>query len=1163
MASATADSRNLAVEEPVDRAIAKATVGSPRAKVHWPIPEQGEDAYLNEEVLDDYSVDGHGNFIAGPLAGLSQVALGSSASITNNAELEFIAEADATGMNLADASAASTGIVQIAEGNQANVSYIGNVDSSLAVAGVANAAADTALADTYTRGVEQQARGVEEASTGFASDGLISIAGVSTAKGGTTAAGMALVNGVGQYAEGSLAAADLRQGGEYTVAAQALSLGQIEDVELPTRQELLQVLQLVMMENVPVSASGIFASDSADSKAVVHAGVQQDVLGESATAAVSNSGVLRVTSEALSDGAVSSSSDARVLAGIAQAADGTTAEVQASNSGQIEVGTLAIALSEGEAIANSKLAKGVFQAAIGGTASANFENEKAGEVKFSSISLALGDAASATAEIGFGIGQNVDSDLSSAALLNAGSIEGSAIAVAVDVGGVASSANATAAVGAIEDKLAGALISQHAVGSTVSLVNSGAVRAGVNAFARASLANASGASVAVYQSAQGRDAQVTATNNKAAELANYGFVNAQGDNATSNYEGATLVQTATGETSSVRLNNAGVIAIDGAASASGLETANAYSSVVAVQQSAFGDDPLIFMRNSGSIAANSYVDADGGNSAIGGALAKGYLAVAENVVLDVANSKDITANVAGRSSHDVAVDATAAEFEAKNGAASISGLVSNSGSINATASGNGETVSATATGVKFASAVNNATFVNTGLIQSDVYADPAAERISTGVLVVGEGEEPSEGVFTFNNNGGTIESRVREAAAQGLRTFAIAPSPLWYRGTAFDTRSAPNAAVLNFNGISRVYGNIDISGDDLIDVRTGELTLEGVINADRQLLGRLEVQKGATLYLVDPVNRSEEISGYAYQGASRVNVDALKLHSGSTLAIQLPSNSRASIAEAEYSALTANTAELAGTLELRLPTPNGLYDDYFFDNVIDADLRTGKFDNLVLSVPSALLQLEARYDNGNNVDLLINRVGFGAVQGLTYNQTQTGNGIEKVYSPTRTGPFGTLLADLFSVAPSSYANALDQLSGAEYASYMQATRNLSQQISTNISDQLTCGRDKEDKCRPERGVRLFLMPGYGSTNVDFDGNSSGYKADGAHILFGVGYGSAGFSVAAFGGYRKVDVQFDRFENEAKSDGWQGGLLANYDGRNVYARANANFSQLRV
>ena len=105
-------------------------------------------------------------------------------------------------------------------------------------------------------------------------------------------------------------------------------------------------------------------------------------------------------------------------------------------------------------------------------------------------------------------------------------------------------------------------------------------------------------------------------------------------------------------------------------------------------------------------------------------------------------------------------------------------------------------------------------------------------------------------------------------------------------------------------------------------------------------------------------------------------------------------------------------------------------------------------------------------------------------------------------------------------------------------------------------------RDKEDKCEPKSpGLRIFALGGHGSSNVDFDGNSSGYDANGVHILFGAGYGNGGFSIAAFGGYREVNVEFSRFGNELESDGWQAGVVTGFEGRDAYIRANANFSKL--
>jgi len=726
-------------------------------------------------------------------------------------------------------------------------------------------------------------------------------------------------------------------------------------------------------------------------------------------------------------------------------------------------------------------------------------------------------------------------------------------------------ASASGAIGAIESELPGALVSQQAIGSTVSLANTGQIASlGYVTAQGIGSANASASIVNVAQSAQGVDAEASVNNAKDASLASDGIVFADGNIAGAQYQGVTLVQIANGEVAKVSLVNAGEISANGAAAADGVEGANADSNTLGVVQLAYGDAATISLRNTGTIDANSFARSDSEQGSNTFATATGYRAGGDAVTLDVVNSRDITASANGEASGFAAISATAAEFVAQDGAAALSGSVSNSGTIRANAAGTGGGLtSVVATGVSFQSGVNSAVFNNSGLIETNVNAASEAERTSTGILVTGlQLDEVPDATFTINNNGGTIVSRVRNQPL--ARSFArvAAPGSDWLRGTAIDTRNAPNAVTVNFTGTSNVYGNIEISDDDLLDVRSGELTFEGVVNTDRELRGHLAVQSSGTLYLVDPVNRPAG-SGYAYEGASKVNVETLTFKSGSTLALQLPTSSVASIAQAEYPQLRADTARLAGTLEVRLPTPNGLYDDYFFDNVIDSnDLGGTRFDRVVTSYLTPLLKPEARYDAFENVDLVIDRIGFGAVPGLTYNQTQVGNGIENVYSPTQQGPFGTLLANLFRQGPAAYPVALDQLSGAEYAGYVQSLRNMSQQISTNINYQLTCVRDKEDKCEPKSpGLRIFALGGHGSSNVDFDGNSSGYDANGVHILFGAGYGNGGFSIAAFGGYREVNVEFSRFGNELESDGWQAGVVTGFEGRDAYIRANANFSKL--
>jgi uncharacterized protein with beta-barrel porin domain len=1208
-ATANATSGVTGSEEPQDRALAIAFAGAPRGGLALSSPDFGiglgldilnrhhEAGYGDEDnsssnsssSYDNYSSDDDDNsssasnddhsnddyshgyheqdrdlaLPAGPLAGVTQVAIGSTATITNTGSMIFGSDADATGVNLARALSGTTAIDQISDGNQASASFSGARNSVFTATSSAAATADRGRAQAVTAGLSQQALGGTVASATVTSLGQVAMSADATSKAGTHARAAADVGAIDQVATADLATASYTQSGSMSVRAEASATGAAGAGTLLNAGSNLSRLDGVTANlNAPVVLDGRYASASAIGNSTVQFGVSQTVEGVNAAANAVNTGTFDVGSGAVSAAVTNSATFARVNSAIVQDVSGTKAAATASNSGQLSVAANSAAFAGEEARARSLVVSGVMQIATGDTASVNFANT--GTTKVSSAAIARGDNAGAAAEIAFGMGQSATSTASSAVFSNTGLIEGTVRAAAVDTGAADGSVNAAAAIGAMESELPGALVSQLAIGSTASVSNTGQIRSTALVTARgAASANANGSLVNVAQAAEGASAVITATNAASALLETNGLATAEGTNATAQFQGLTLAQMSDGAASSVRLDNAGRIVAQGAASAKGSELVTSDSNAVAVVQSAYGNVARIILRNTGTVSAVSGADSAGTPGASAFTMATAYRGLGENIILDVVNTSSILSSALGNAPGFVATSAAAVEFNAIDGLATLTGSVSNSGTIRAEArSSAAQTSATTATGIAFTSGVNSATFTNTAAIETDVRAAAGSERASTGILVTGAGDEDTpNATFTINNNGGTIVSRIKNDPLGGpIVTPVLRP---WLRGTAINTIDAPNAVVMNFNGTSRVYGNMEISNDDRIDVSTGELTFEGVVNSDRGLRGNFSVQSGATLYMVDPINRSAD-SGYAYEGPTKINVDTLNLNRGGTLALQLPTSSQAPLAQAQYPQIRANTARIAGTLEVRLPTPNGLYSDYFFDNVIDSSNLGGtRFDRVITSYETPLLRPEARYDNAENVDLVIDRIGFGEVPGLTYNQTQVGNGIERVYSPTQTGPFGTLLANLFRLSPAAYPGALDQLSGAEYGSYMQAVRNLSHQISVNVNDQLGCARDAQDKCEPKSpGVRLFAMAGYGASRVDFDGNSSTYDADGVHVLFGAGYGNGAFSLAAFAGYREVNVDFGRFGNSAESNGWQGGLVTGYEGRDVYVRANGNFTQLK-
>ena len=144
-----------------------------------------------------------------------------------------------------------------------------------------------------------------------------------------------------------------------------------------------------------------------------------------------------------------------------------------------------------------------------------------------------------------------------------------------------------------------------------------------------------------------------------------------------------------------------------------------------------------------------------------------------------------------------------------------------------------------------------------------------------------------------------------------------------------------------------------------------------------------------------------------------------------------------------YPQVFANTAHIDGTLEARFTTPNGLFaDDYFWDNLIDANALDGTFDQCQIggaTAGSLFLNVECIYDTSNNVDLALTRTPFDEIAGLNRNGLATATGLECIYDTSLTGGIVDVLADLFLFTDvANYNTALNMLSGSAYANYLQS-----------------------------------------------------------------------------------------------------------------------------
>ena len=338
-------------------------------------------------------------------------------------------------------------------------------------------------------------------------------------------------------------------------------------------------------------------------------------------------------------------------------------------------------------------------------------------------------------------------------------------------------------------------------------------------------------------------------------------------------------------------------------------------------------------------------------------------------------------------------------------------------------------------------------------------------RQATGILIdrLGmDGFGASNSLATITNNGGTIWAGT---STNGGKTI--------HRGTAIDTVNAPNPVLIELkgaNGDGRIFGDINISPDDAIEVTQGKTWFSGVVNGDANsnaLVGSLEIANNGKFVLCQEGWTGNcgpggwENTNWNPQdgvdGPSVVHVDTFTMTRGGTIGYQLTPKS----GTGDYPQVFANTANLRGTLNPQFLA--GFYaNQTMYNDIVVAGTRNGTFD--AVEDNSILLETQALYD-GNTVDLKVTRTPFNKVAGLTRNQKAAGGGIEKVYSklpgpgvdPSSTTPFAQLVANLFTVGSAGdYGQVLDQLAGSQYAQVLQSMLWSTRALNGAITDRMDC-----------------------------------------------------------------------------------------------------------
>jgi uncharacterized protein YhjY with autotransporter beta-barrel domain len=464
------------------------------------------------------------------------------------------------------------------------------------------------------------------------------------------------------------------------------------------------------------------------------------------------------------------------------------------------------------------------------------------------------------------------------------------------------------------------------------------------------------------------------------------------------------------------------------------------------------------------------------------------------------------------------------------------------------------------------------TVPNACAINVDAVTANGGEAIATGIVVTGNGTgstPPGDAVFTFTNDGGTIV--VRESIDGGES---------WRRGMAIDVSAAPNASVINLVGDGAIYGNIALADGDEIRVADGTTYFDGIINP--QLLpaggimedvldsglagvGSLIIGDGGNLVLADPRLTGDPDM---YDGPAYVLVDTLTVESDGTLTFELQPEEGGVQPVGSYPQIFADTANLDGTLAVEFTAPGGLIaDSYSYDNVIDANVRSGQFDQCVFGgayEDSLLVGIECSYDNQANVDLTIERVAFDA-PALNRNGVAVGEGLECIYDVTLTGGIADMLADLFLFTdPVNYTIALNQLSGSVYANYLQSFPSLG----VHYNDILAKATDCEIpalagsvlECRASSPIHLWGQADYQWRKADGDVEAGTAKSRRMSAVVGldVTVGGAGI-VGGSIGYVTNHVRDRQFGDDADADGLQVGLYGVYDPGTFYVKAMTTYS----
>jgi uncharacterized protein with beta-barrel porin domain len=167
---------------------------------------------------------------------------------------------------------------------------------------------------------------------------------------------------------------------------------------------------------------------------------------------------------------------------------------------------------------------------------------------------------------------------------------------------------------------------------------------------------------------------------------------------------------------------------------------------------------------------------------------------------------------------------------------------------------------------------------------------------------------------------------------------------------------------------------------------------------------------------------------------------------------------------------------------------------------------------------------------------------------------------------TGSGPFGTLVGNLFHLNGTDYALALNQLSGAAYAGYLQSFNTLGYHYNSVLDRASDCDMPvlagSALACRTSP-FHLWAQLDYDHLKTDGDDELAGDTGHRSTLIAGADVNLS--SVAVVGVSAGSVSNHDRFadlgSSDIKGDGWQVGAYGVYDPGAFFVKALGTYSKL--